>query len=75
MKAVSSQRERIKSVLCASPLSEDYKKLLSADLKKLLCDYFEQPQAIDIAVTAAKGGYEFVIRGCALRLKTFNKIY
>jgi hypothetical protein len=66
--------ERVKSVIGSDRLnlSKDYTSLICYDIEKLLEDYFELGQSIDLSISTTEKGYEFTVKGSAIRLKPFN---
>ena len=70
----NSNIERVKNVIGSDRLnlSKDYTSLICFDVEKLLEDYFELSQGIDLSIITTENGYEFIIKGNANRLKPFN---
>jgi len=74
MRKYGTDIERVKSVIGSDRLnlSKDYTSLISFDIEKLLEDYFELNGNLDFSITTTEKGYEFTVKGSALRLKPFN---
>ena len=74
MRKYTAEIDRVKSVIGTDRLnlSKDYTSLICFDVEKLLQDYFEMEEGVDLSITTTEKGYEFIIKGSALRLKPFN---
>ena len=74
MRAKGNELVRIQNIIENDRLNmgKGFNQLLTADITKLLNDYFDFSSQVEVEITKTKGGYKVGFSLIASRIKTFN---
>ncbi len=74
MRAKGNELIRIQNIIENDRLNmgKGFNQLLTADVTKLLNDYFDFSGQVEVEITKTKGGYKVNFSLIASRIKTFN---